>query len=363
MFRPSPLISVLAAMTIVGILSLATVLFVLSEGETATIPNFGELSNGQETWSQNVATTDQTEPTAVPFQELTIPYLRSKEYQSSLSDLRLISETSQYRRFLTSYTSDGLQVNGLLTQPKSEMPPEGWPAIIFVHGYIAPNVYRTQERYLDHVDALAENGFVVFKIDLRGHDQSEGEANGAYYSSDYVSDVLHAYSALQTASFIDDGSIGLWGHSMAGNVVMRSVAVKPSIPAAVIWAGAVYSYQDLQKYGLSDASYRPPSQTSERQRRREALFAAHGEFSADSPFWQQVAPTNYVADFQTAVQLHHAVNDDVVSVEYSRDLKTLLEPTDLEFEVHEYPQGGHNLTGSTFNTAMQRTVEFFKNNL
>jgi dipeptidyl aminopeptidase/acylaminoacyl peptidase len=149
---------------------------------------------------------------------------------------------------------------------------------------------------------------------LRGHGSSEGEASGAYYSGDYIIDTLNAVSALQAADFVNKDKIGLWGHSMAGNVVLRTIAAQPDIQAAVIWGGAVYTYQDLQEYGIDDNSYRPPTQTSERNRRREELFVAHGQFTPDSDFWKAVAPTNYLTDIQTPIQLHHAVNDEVVSI-------------------------------------------------
>src|SRR3989338_6441415 len=187
-----------------------------------------------------------------PFKELTIPYLRDREYKSTIGSLELVTQNANYTTYLTNYMSDGLKINGLLTKPTGNQPKEGWPAIIFIHGYIPPTQYVTLEKYVDHVDYLAKSGFVVFKIDLRGNGESEGEAGGAYYSSDYIIDVLNAVNALENSNFVKKNSIGLWGHSMAGNIVLRSIAVNTNISAAVIWAGAVYSYEDFQKYGLND---------------------------------------------------------------------------------------------------------------
>lgn len=305
----------------------------------------------------------EPQATQFPFQEMTIPFLRARSYNSSLSELDQVSYNDAYTSYLTSYNSDQLKINALITQPKGEQPAGGWPAIVFIHGYIPPTQYRTQERYIAYVDNLARNGFVVFKIDLRGHGNSDGDASGAYYSSDYIIDVLNAHAVLRAVSFVNPQSIGLWGHSMAGNVVLRTMAVQPQIPAAVIWAGAVYSYEDLQKYGLSDASYRPPTQDGERQRRRQLLFDTYGQFNPGSDFWKQVAATNYLDDFEGAIQLHHAVDDTVVSIGYSRDLKQHLDQAGVANEVYEYSSGGHDIEGSSFGTAMQRTVTFFKDNL
>lgn len=302
-------------------------------------------------------------PTPIPFRELTIPYLREREYKSNLGSLTFSSENSNYTSYLTSYDSDGFRVNGLLTQPTGEMPEGGWPAIVFVHGYIPPDQYDTVDDYYFMTDYLAKSGFVVFKIDLRGHGNSEGEPGGGYYSSDYIIDVLNARSALQNSDFVNPQKIGLWGHSMAGNVIMRSLAAKPEIPGIVIWAGAVYTYSDFQEYGIDDNSYRPPQMNSERVRKRQQLFDTHGQFNENSEFWKQVAATNYLTDIKGAIQIHHAVNDDVVDIRYSRNLNNLLNQTSIIHELHEYPSGGHNITGSSFTQAMQKTVDFFRENL
>ncbi len=300
---------------------------------------------------------EMTKEAKDPFFDLTIPYLRSRTYESSLGSRTKYKEYNTYTSYLTSYTSDNLQINGLLTIPKGDGP---HPAIVFVHGYIAPSIYVTTERYVDYVDALASNGFVVFKIDLRGHGKSQGEPGGAYYSSDYVIDTLNAYAALAHADFVDATRIGLWGHSMAGNVVARALSAKPTIKATVIWAGAGYTYKDLLSYGLQDNSYRPPSLTTARQEKRAMLRALHGEFTESDPFWKTVAIPDYLPDITGAVGVHHAIDDTVVNISYSRDLVSLLEKNNVTHEYFEYKSGGHNISGGSFSQAMKRTIAFYK---
>lgn len=305
--------------------------------------------------------TVQPEPTPYPFYDLTVPYLRKQSFSSQLAAQEQVGDNESYTSYVTSYQSSGLQVNGLLTKPKGDMPEGGWPAIVFIHGYIPPKSYATQgQPYSTYVDYLARNGFVVFKIDLRGHGDSEGEPGGAYYSSDYIVDALSAYDALQSTDFVNPKKIGMWGHSMAGNVSMRAFAAKPDIPAVVIWAGAVYSYSDWEKYRISDASFDPSQSSTSRTRKREQIRKLYGPADPAKPFWKDVAPTNYLNELRGAIQLHHAIDDDVVNVAYSRDLAALLKETAIEHEVYEYETGGHNISGGSFTVAMQRTVEFFK---
>lgn len=299
-------------------------------------------------------------PTPFAFQEITLPYLRSRSYTSNLGALQKYSSGVNYTSYLTSYDSDGLKVNGLLTIPNGEAPSGGFPAIVFVHGYIAPSIYKTTERYSDYVDYLAKNGFVVFKIDLRGNGNSEGEPSGAYYSGDYVIDTLNAYSALENANFVNPKRIGIWGHSMAGNVTFRAFIAKNNIPALVIWAGAGYTYTDLREFRIMDSSYRAPAETSATAKRRQELRSLHGDFDANDSFWKLVPATNYLDGVGGAVQLNHATDDTVVSIEYSRNLNKLLDSTNITHELNQYTGGGHNLSGSTFVQAMSKTVEFFK---
>lgn len=353
--RLSRLTQISAALTGLAMVITLVTWFVLS---SSSLPPLSSPSLSQVVPQIQVPT--QPVPLSEPFADITIPVLRSRTYASTLGSRRLYRSQDTYTSYLTSYTSDDLTIEGLLTIPAGDEPAEGWPAIVFVHGYIAPTEYVTTEKYLSYVDYLARNGFVVFKIDLRGHGDSEGEASGAYYSSDYIIDVLNARAALQASDFVNPSAVGLWGHSMAGNVVLRSMVVQPNIPATVIWAGAVYSYEDWLKYGINDNSYRPPNTTSSRQRRRQELFDTHGQFDASSLFWSQVAPTNYLSDLDGAIALHHAVNDDVVAIGYSRDLAALLDQTDVPHQLYEYPSGGHNIEGTNFAVAMQRTVDFFK---
>ncbi len=318
------------------------------------VPNSSELTPTARVEQDNQVT---LEP--LLFREMTIPYLREREYSSRLTEFDKAYEHEEFSAYTTSYDSDGLQINGLLTIPKGDIPDEGWPAVVFVHGYIPPEQYRTLEKYEDYVNYLSRRGLVVFKIDLRGHGNSEGVPYGAYYAGEYVIDTLNAHSALKNTDYVDPSRIGLWGHSMAGNIVFRSFIASLEVKKVVIWAGAVYTYEDFQDYGISDNSYRPPIEDSERQKRREELFNTHGEFSPVHSFWRQIVPTNYLDGKSGKVQIHHAINDNVVDIRYSRNLVQNLKNTQVEPQLFEYISGGHNITGASFVQAIQRTADFY----
>jgi uncharacterized protein len=299
--------------------------------------------------------------------ELTVAALQALDIPASeITFNEQLASGANYARYIASYESEGNTIYGLLTVPFGEVPAGGFKAIVFNHGYIPPHLYVTTERYVAYVDALAAAGFVVFKIDMRGHGNSEGEAAGAYFSPAYSIDAVAAVRALQGLDFVDPAGVGMWGHSMAGNLTLRAMLMEPAIAAGVIWAGAVYSYEDFWRYRISDPSFTPnPAITSESpsRRMRQQMLETYGEPSADTPFWQAVSLTAHLDDLDAPLQIHHAVDDPVVNVGYSADLAAALALAGRDHELHLYSAGGHDIEGASFDLAMARTIQFFRDNL
>ena len=313
-------------------------------------------------------------PTETPLvfevgQELTIQYLREQQISGSpITFERQLIDRSNYHQHLVSYISEGNKIYGLLTIPFVEPPEGGFKAIVFNHGYIPPTAYRTTERYSAYVDYLARSGFVVFKIDYRGHGESGGEPSGSYFSPGYTIDAIAALKSLQTLDFVDPQGIGMWGHSMAGNLTLRAMLVEPDIQAGVIWAGAVYSYDDFGQYGIDDNTYRPPTSSEtgdvpEFRRRRQQIFETYGRPDTGVDYWKAVSLTENIEFLTRPIQLHHAQDDSVVNIGYSFNLAVVLRDNGKTYEFYEYEGGGHNLISPYFERAMFRTVAFFQDNL
>lgn len=163
--------------------------------------------------------------------------MRKKEYPGSeITIERELNPGSNFRQYLASYRSEGLKIYALLTTPQGEPPAGGWPVVVFNHGYIPPAQYSTTGRYVTYTDAFSRNGYIVFKPDFRGHGDSEGNPEGAYYSTAYTTDVLNAVASIKKYPGVNPVSIGMWGHSMGGSITLRSMVVSKDIKAGVIWA-------------------------------------------------------------------------------------------------------------------------------
>ena len=87
-----------------------------------------------------------------------------------------ITDKNQYHSVISQYQSDGLTLFSRIDIPTLPMPSEGYPVVIFVHGWIsnsnAPYYnfnYDTTSQYADIIDGLAKKCFIVLTPGLRGH--------------------------------------------------------------------------------------------------------------------------------------------------------------------------------------------------
>jgi uncharacterized protein len=291
---------------------------------------------------------------------LAIEYMRKQSYPGSeITIEQTLADGNTYKQYLASYKSDGLKIYALLTVPKGDKPPGGWPVIVFNHGYIPPDVYRTTERYVAYVAALANNGYIVFKPDYRGNGNSEGQPLGAYYSPAYTIDVLNALSSIKAYGESNPAKIGMWGHSMGGNIILRSLVITKDIKAAVIWGGVVGSYTDLLYNWQRRVSYQPsPRELSQRNRYRQDLLQKYASPSANPTFWNAIDPTHFVPDITAPVQLDVGSIDEEVPVAFSQSLRDRLQKSDKTVEYYEYPGSDHNIS-QAFSEAMAHTITFF----
>lgn len=287
-------------------------------------------------------------PTEIPYHPLSIEYLRAYEYEASEIVIEEVLEAgSNYFRYLASYQSDGFKNFALLTVPLGEKPETGWPVIIFNHGWIPPDQYRTTERYIAYVDNLARQGYIVFRPDYRGHGDSEGVARGAYGRPDYVIDVLKAVASMKAYEDADPNRIGMWGHSMGGYITIRAMVAFQDIKAGVIWAGVVASYEEMYNHPV-----RPRFGS-------RGIASAYGLPEDNPEFWASISANSYLEDLSGPIQLHHGTKDATVPYSYSVSLAEEVRAVDGTAQLYLHNNDDHNIANN-FSGAMLNTIRFFE---
>jgi len=292
--------------------------------------------------------------------DMNIAAARKKSYPgSALKVLQTLRAGSNYSRQVVSYQSDGLSIHALLTVPAGTPPKGGWPAIVFNHGYIPPNVYRTTERYVAYQDAFARAGFVTLKSDYRGHGSSQGVALGGYYTPGYTDDVMNALGSLKKDKRVNAGRIGMWGHSMGGFLTLRAMVIDPSIKAGVIWGGVVANYDDLMNRWPHKA---PASMPRRVLNLRKTAVAKYGTPAENPKFWNALSANSYLKDLGGPLELHIGSADEEVPPAFHSILVGQLKAVGKTAASYVYPGDNHNLSGN-LGTALSRSVAFFKKNL
>ena len=262
---------------------------------------------------------------------------------------------TNYRRHYAHYPSEGLKIYALLTVPDGDPPEGGWPALVFNHGYIPPESYRPTEGYAGYMERLARAGYVVFRIDYRGHDRSEGEARGAYSDPGYTVDVLNAVASLRQYPSVNPDKIGMFGHSMGGFLTLRAMVLSPDIRAGVIWGGVVVSHTEiLYNWRRGPTFAPPPGGTSW----RTSWIELYGAPEENPEFWASVSTNSYLEGLSAPLQLHHGTADEDVPVEFSIRLAEQVRLAGGNVELYTYEGDNHHL-GNSFRYAMDRTIAFF----
>lgn len=309
---------------------------------------------------------------------LQIEVMRQQDYPGSeITFEQTLEPTGSYDSYVVSHQSEGHKIYALMTIPNGPRPETGWPVIVFNHGYVRPSEYSTTGNYVPYMEMLANNGYIVFKSDYRGHGRSDGAETigGGYGLPDYTADVLNAVASLQAYPDADPERIGMWGHSMGGQITLRAMVVSDAIKAGVIWAGVVSPYPDIiARWDFTRNPGFPPEMVENIAATPESSagnwlrnfsgwvsdFAAqYGEPDENPTFWDTISPNSYLADLSGPLQLHHSTTDRMVPLAWSETLVAELDAIgDSTHELYTYPDDNHNLVVN-YGTAMGRSVAFF----
>ncbi len=328
------------------------------------------LVNAQNYISQIIPSTSTPSPFAsptitpksqFPFAWMFLPALEHRSYPGSKITIeKTLSPGINYNQYLTSYYSDGLKIYALLTVPKQATPSGGFPVILFNHGYVPPKQYNTQTSYAKYVDALATQGYIVFKPDYRGNGKSQGSPAQSFISPEYIIDDMNALSSIKKFKLANTNKIGIWAHSMGGNITLYDLVISKNIKAAVIWSGMVGSYAETlnwweksNKHNFNNKSYVNTAKVVNN------IIKFIGTPESNPFIWQFIDPSADISDITSPVQIDAGLDDKTLPVQFSIDFAKRLEKAHKTVQLNLYPGEGHSISGPHFTQAMQKSIEFF----
>ena len=315
---------------------------------------------------------EQQEAVSQVYLETAVPALRQRTYAATLVLEKELPGTEHYDAALMSYDSDQLKVYALVERPKIAMPQNGFPVVIFGHGFHPqPKQYglskadgimhRPGDYYRGIPEAYAERGFLVVTPDYRGHGGSGGfeYTQTSYLAAGYYAiDVLTLLAALPALDAVDADNIFYVGHSMGGDVGLRTLLATQQIKAASFWSPVIATTYEQAVYDGRDSNGDTPITPATLGHHLEKVATRLGPYDMASQL-ASIDPVNFVAELEVPVIVHHANGDASVPIGWAEKFVAKLAEYNRPFEFFTYPVDDHLFKGEERRQAVTRDVSFF----
>ncbi len=302
---------------------------------------------------------------------LSIEGMRAAKHTASLTFERPLEDGPSFSAYLVSYRSSGLKVHAMVAVPNTPKPKAGYPVLVANHGFHpTPEKYgitadgidsRPGDYYRDVPDMYARAGFLVVMPDYRGHNISEGfDFTTGYLATNYYTlDVLALLSALPGLEDADLENLFMWGHSLGGEVSLRTLLIDDSIRGASLWSPVggslweqAYHYSGYDSDDDTDSHDKPKAQMEEFGRDIDALGFPYDPASSE--------PGRFLHFLNSPILVHHAKDDGEVPYIWSELLATKLELQDRVYTFYSYESDQHFFRDEVQARAVARDVEFFR---
>lgn len=288
-----------------------------------------------------------------------IENLRKRQFPGSpIAFERVVADTPAFTKYAISYTSDALKITGLMAIPKQPaMAATGnkYPAIILNHGYYPTESYRPGNGTDREMDYLSARGYVTVAPDYRNHAGSSDFPDVYLTRVSYPVDVLNLVGSLKQEPRVAADRIGIWGHSMGGDVTQKAVAIRPEELKAVVVYGSLSATEAENREQIRTV-FRRPDYVAEFDKR-------FGTPASAPDVYAQLSPASYHQDVTAPFSIHHGTNDPQVPFAWSVKLRDQLAAAGKPVEFFEYPNGPHIFQGQQWADFMNRINAFYDRHL
>ena len=295
---------------------------------------------------------------------LSIHAMRADSHTATLTFERDLEDGPSFSAYLVSYRSSGLKVYAMVAVPNTPKPKAGFPVLVANHGFDpTPDsiVSRPGDYYRDVPDIYAREGFLVVMPDYRGHNISEGiEFTTGFLATNYYTlDVLALLSALPGLDDADFDKLFMWGHSLGGEIALRTLLIDGSIRGASLWSPVggslweqAYHYSWYDSTDDTDSRDKPKARMDELSRDIDNLGFPYDPDSSE--------PGQFLHFLDTPILVHHAKNDGEVPYAWAELLATKLELQNKTYTFYSYESDNHLFEDELQAIAVARDVKFFR---
>lgn len=261
--------------------------------------------------------------------------LRKRGFKSA--EVRIeetLSNNGIYTSYIFSYPSDNLKIYGRMNIPNGNGP---FPVIILNHGYYSPTSFNSGDGTQTMADILARNGYLTLASDYRGHGKSDSDGERGGHRPEYSIDVLNLLASINSVQKADVSKIGMWGHSMGGEVSMRAIEATDKVKAVALWAPTSANAADNHAF-YGGGRDRPANST---------------------PELDGASPINYLKYITASISIHQGLVDTEVKPEWSKELNDALRKEGKTVEYFEYEGQDHNFRNLGWDLVSNRTLLFY----
>ncbi|WP_460809521.1 alpha/beta hydrolase family protein [Nocardioides salsibiostraticola] len=256
-------------------------------------------------------------------------------------------------RSTTDRGEESYRISGVLNVPDGPGP---FPAVVLAHGYIDPAIYVRGQGMTRERAYLASRGYIALHVDYRNHAESDDDPEAmTRLRQGYSADVINAVKALRNASRadripLDRDRVALFGRSMGGGVVLKALVAAPGlVQAAAPWA----SVSSLEAENYRQFIAPDPE---------DAALREEIPSPAEQPgFWRRNSSRPYFDRITEPVLMVHGRFDDTCPPEWAEATQQALVRAGVDSRLERYDDG--HAFGPAFFQAMDRTIEFFDNQL
>ncbi|HTD06184.1 S9 family peptidase [Undibacterium sp.] len=247
--------------------------------------------------------------------------------------------------FGTLKSEDGQTLHYSLRKPLNFEAGKRYPVFLVVYG--GPGAQTVERKWGSLFDQyMAQQGYVVFRLDNRGSARRERQFTDAIYGElgrHEVADQVAGIDWLARQDFVDAKRIGVFGWSYGGFMSLRLLSAASDKIAAGV------SVAPVTDWALYDSHY-------------TEQFISHPKDNVAG--YQKSNVFAHLDGLRSPLLLVHGMADDNVLFSNSTQLIDALASRGILFDLMTYPGAKHGISGPANQKHVYRTIEaFFKRKL